>query len=342
MSAPAIYTYANSAEMTEAAREKMIRLDESTPGGLLMPMADHDTETVLWNIRDNVEGLMLLRQQDAPFPESLPAGNKTFSMQPARLGEKRTLPERFIEAGRAVGTIADPVDVTKELAIQQDEILQRMQWAKEYMRWRVITDGVVSMADMSGNTQEVARWTRNLTVVGTLWTTPATATPLANFRALRDAKRGLGHAFDENAIALATNKTWSYLLTNTNANDFGGKRNYGLRPINGIGEFNEAISAQEGIPQLRAFDDGYIDPTTKLLVPFIPDGYIVVVGKNPTYGWSVGEWASTRNGANNGAPGLFSRTGMTYDDPQRPFVSVGLNGGPTIRYANQVQVMQVA
>ncbi len=341
MSAPAIYTYANSAEMTAAAREKMIMLDESTPGGMLMPMVDHDTETVMWNIRDNVQGLMLLRDQDAPFPESQRAGNKTFSIAPARLGEKRTLPERFIESGRMPSTIASPIDVTAELAIQQDEVMQRMQSAKEYMRWRVMTDGVVTMVNQSGASQEVARWTRNLTVVGTLWTTPATATPLQNFRTLRDTKRGLGHAFDNNAIALATNKTWSYLLTNTNANDFGGKRNYGLRPINGINEYNEAISYQEGIPKLAAFDDGYLD-STNTLVPYIPDGYIVVVGYNPTYGLSVGEWACTRNAANMGNPGLFSRTGLTYDDPQRPFVTVGLNGGPTIRYANQVQIMQVA
>lgn len=333
------FTFPSAAKIMEIERAKTIVIDQQTVGSQILPVVEENADTILWEIRDNVTGLMLGRNAEEPYPVQKDSGITRFSMNPGRFGEQRRISEQYIERARTVGTFDQPIDVTTEAARMMDEIAFREFSLIEYLRWQLLATGTVSVSKADGTTEVVARYPVVPVNASTAWTTYATATPIADFRTLRDDHVGFGFDFGSKARAYASSKTWNSLLANTNGNDFGGRKGFGLTPINGINMFNQILSEAEDIPTLVAVNDGYLS-SSSAFSRYIPDGYIVVVGYHPMYGLRVGDYVMTRNGSNMGVPGTYAAITETAEPPVLPIVTRGHNGGPRVNYTKQVVVLQ--
>jgi hypothetical protein len=132
--------------------------------------------------------------------------------------------------------------------------------------------------------------------------------------------------------------TFNSLLSNTNANDFGGRKgNFGAS-INGPVGVNQVMAADD-LPEIVIYDMGYIDDTNTFQL-YIPNNKVIVVGQRPA-GQPVGEYRFTRN-ANNPdiGPGPYM---MTVDDPDRIPRTIevhdGHNGGHIMWFPSAVVVM---
>jgi hypothetical protein len=155
-------------------------------------------------------------------------------------------------------------------------------------------------------------YTTQTFAAGTAWATVATSTPLADFRAVQLKSRGLSVNFGAGAKAYMNRTTFNSLLSNTNANDFGGRKgNFGAS-INGPVGVNQVMAADD-LPEIVIYDMGYVDDTNTFQL-YIPNNKVIVVGQRPA-GQPVGEYRFTRN-ANNPdiGPGPYM---MTIDDPDR-------------------------
>lgn len=333
------FTWTENAVIQELEREKSIVIDRNSVGSQLMPWTEENADTILWEVRDNVKGLMLLRGAEEPYPNVKDSGVTRYVMQPARLGESHRISEQYIERARQVGDFATPINIDAEAARIMDEIAFRENSWVEYTRWTLLSTGSVLGTRADGSTETVATWQNPQTYTAPIpWTTVATAVPIGNFRTIRDTYAGYGYDFGYRARAFASSKTWANLLANTNTNDFAGRRGAGLTPINGISMFNTILSEAENIPMLVAVDDGYID-ASGTFNRYIPDGKVVVVGyHNNGRGLQLGNYVSTRNGSQMGRPGTYAEIYLAKEAPMTPVVARGHNGGPRINYSRQTVV----
>jgi hypothetical protein len=152
--------------------------------------------------------------------------------------------------------------------------------------------------------------------------------------------RGLSVNFGAGGRAYMNRTTFNSLLSNTNANDFGGRKAQFGESINGPLGVNRVMAADD-LPQIVIYDMGYIDDTSTFQL-YIPNNKVIVVGQRPA-GQVVGEYRFTRN-ANNPdmAPGPYMKT---VDDPNRIPRSIevhdGHSGGPVMYFPSAIVVMTV-
>lgn len=338
MAAPAIFTFPDNASLQQLETERSRVIDQNSAGAMVMPLATEDADTILWEIRDDVRGLMFRRFPDEPFPIRKDTGLKRFVMEPGRFGEQRKMDERQIERMRSIGTFGTPIDVGAELSRMMEDIAIQEHQLIEYIRWTLLVTGSISVADQTGKTQEIGRYTPLAYSAATAWSTVATATPLADFRGLRDANAGHGSDFGFRSLAFGSSLTFNKLWANTNQSDIAGKRMTGLGQILGAADYNKTIVQGENLPTLVPVDDGYLDDNG-VFQRYIPEGKVVVVGYHWARGTQVGEYVMTRNGAQNGKAGVYAEVDYAPDPPKLPRVTRGHNGGPRVNYANQTVVL---
>jgi hypothetical protein len=173
------------------------------------------------------------------------------------------------------------------------------------------------------------------------WGTFATATPLADLRAVQLLARGHSVRFDQSSRAYANQVTVNKMLANTNAADLYGRRTAGLGTANSLNQVNE-LYTMDGLPNIRVYDEGYLN-TSGTFVPHIPNDKVVVVGRR-TDGAPIGEYQMVRNVNNPGmAPGAYMRVidrGET-EVPRTLEIHDGHNGGPALRFPSAVAIMNV-
>jgi len=335
MALNAVYTYPENAQVREIERQRSRVIDANQIGSELLPMDTQDTDNVLWEVRDDVRGLTFSRSANAPFPLRTDTGANRFAIIPGMFGEMIRLDEKRITSSRRIGTFGEAIDVSAECSRLMEDLAIREAATIQYIRWSLLTSGVVNVPDQSGRAVEVGRMTLATFTPSTAWTTSATATPLADLRSLRDNNVGF-FDFGGNARLYGNSKTSSTLWANTNQNDIAGKRTLGLGQVLGLEAYNAVIAPQESLPVLIAYDGTYLD-ATGTPVKFIPDGKLVLVGNHWSYGNRIGEYVVTRNANNpNGEPGVYAEIGLSTEPPRLPWVARGHNGGPRVNYTKQV------
>ncbi len=343
MSAPSLYTFPDNASITQIERQRTINLDQSQfLGSRYMPLTEENADTVLWEIRDDVQGLTFVRGADEPYPLTQDSGAKRFLVTPGRYGEMRVLPEDKVERYRRLGTWGEPINLSEELGRVMSEIAYKEVMTIEYVRWQLMALGSVSIANKDGIPIKIASYNVNSFVPAIAWTNTSTATPLNDLRLLRDSATGNGHDFGFKSEAVATSQTWSKVFGNTNPGDIYGKRGAALSNVLGIKSFNASIAPDEDVAQLVNYNGTYKDNTGSAQ-KFIPDGYVVVVGYHLAgLGNIAGNYVMTRNGSNpNGDPGVYAEIGLKAEPPRTPWVARGHNGAPKINYTKQIVVMKV-
>lgn len=340
----ATFTFPSSAEMREVAQTKLPNLIANRPIFTILPIETVDAHLLLWEQEDNYIGLQQVRGLNGQPPRVKKTGAKRYLMQPGVYGEFTTIDELELTERRQYGSFSQPVSIDDLVMREQDRLLGRRLDRIEQIGWTLLVTGTFSVAGPDGLTYHTDTFALQ-TYSGSDWSTVATATPLADFRAVQLLSRGYSLDFGPRARAIMNRVTWNRLMGNTNASDLGGKKNIGLASITSLADTNRILT-EDGLPTVEIFDGGYLNDSGTF-VPFIADDKVVVIGQR-TDGGRVGEYRMTRNAQNpNLAPGAYmevidrGQAGSGQQIPRTIEVHDGHNGGPVIYFPSAVVIMSV-
>jgi hypothetical protein len=333
--------FPSTAELTAIAQDKLPRLQADRPIFDIFPIETVDNYLLLWEQKDNYLGLAQVRGLNGMPARVNRIGAKRYQMQPGVYGEYIPIDEIELTTRRQWGTLGTPVDISDLVTEAQDQLLGRRLDRIEFNIWTLLATGTFSVSGPDGALMHTDSYTTQTYSAGTVWSTAATSTPLADFRAVQLLSRGHSVNFGAGAQAFVNRKQFNRLMTNTNAADLGGRRLSGLMPVNNFAELNNLLTGDD-LPNITVYDEGYLD-TSGTFQPYIPDGKCIVVGKRPA-GQSLGAYRYTRN-ANNPdlAPGAYMKVIDTGDRnvPRQVEVHDGHNGGVVIYFPSAVVVMSV-
>jgi Phage major capsid protein E len=342
----ATFVYATAAELQQVAQAKIPNLIAQRPAFDILPMEPVDSHILMWEQMDNFIGLQQIRGLNGQPPRVKKVGAKRFMMTPGIYGEYQTIDELELTERRQWGTFGQPVSIDDLIMQAQDHLLGRRLDRIEQITWTLLTTGTFSVSGPDGQVLQTDTFTLQTASAAVAWATAATATPLADFRAVQLLSRGHSVRFDQSARAYMNRVTWNNFIKNTNAADFGGKKGMGLQSLTSLGDANTILTG-EGLPNIVVFDGGYLSEPSGTFVPFIADAKVVVVGQR-TDGGRIGEYRMTRNANNPGlAPGAYMEVidrgepGPGKIIPRTIEVHDGHNGGPVIYFPSAIVILSV-
>jgi len=337
------FTYPTDARLTAIAQDFLPRLMEGRVGFDLMPLQEDDNDVLLWEQMDNFTGLQQIRGINGAPQRVARVGIKRYRAQPGYYGEFKTVDEAELTRRRPMGIFGNqPIeigDLVQEIALS---LQVRELDLQESIIWTLLTTGTYAVANGGGTILQTDTYPVQSYTAGTTWATAATATPLADFRAIQLLGPAHSTEFNGNSTAYMSRITLNNLLTNINSADLYGRRVAGLATVNNAKDLNTLL-LRDDLPQIEVYDKGYItDGGT--FTRFLPTGKVVVMGVRPQDA-KVGYYRMTRN-VNEGNDGVGSYT-MVQDSlatnrpPREIVVHRGHNGGPVIFFPGAVISMSV-
>lgn len=330
------FIFPTSRELLAIAPEKFDRLMEGRIGFQIMPVREVKAARLQYEQRDNIRGLQRIRGYNGEFQRVSAVGGKQYDYVPGVYGEYMFIDEKELTTRRAYGQYG-PVDLTDLVLERQDILMQRRVDRMEWAIWTLLATGVISVTDLEGQVLFTDTFPIQTFTAGVTWATVATATPLANIRAVKMQARGKGVTFGSAAKLYMNQSTAAFMLGNTNAADLGGKRTNGGDSINSINNVSE-FTGRDDLPSVVVYDEGYLNDAGTY-VPFIPDNKAILVGSRNQ--GRIGEFIETMNANNaNSAPGPYQDV-ITTKAPIALKVVDGINGGPCLYYPGSVVVMNV-
>jgi hypothetical protein len=268
-------------------------------------------------------------------------GAKRFVETPGVYGEFSLIDEIELTRRRQWGTIDTLVNINDLVMGEQDRLLMRRLDRIETIIWTLLTTGTFSVAGPTGTTLHTASYTTQTYSAGVAWGTSATATPLADFRAVALLGRGYSVMFNQDATAYMNQGTLNKMLTNTNSADLFGRRTAGLGTYNTPGQVSQLLQG-DLLPSIQVYEGGYYD-SSNTWQKYIPDNKVVVIGRRPS-GVPIGKYMMTRNANNPGsAPGAYTKVIDRGEDavPRSVEVHDGHSGGPALLFPSSVVLMSV-
>lgn len=336
------FAYPQSAAMSEVAQVLQPTLTRDDILFQIMPIATQDSNLVMWEQMDDFIGLQQIRGVNGQPPKVQPVGQKAWIVQPGIYGEHTDIDEKMLMERRKLGTFNGPISIDDLVSQKQNQLLSREIDRIRYIGWTLLTTGTFSVAHPNGAVVHTDTFSLGAYNAST-WGTVATATPLADLRAVQLLGPAQGTDFGAGSIVIVNRTTANNLLANTNAADIGGKRTSGLANILSLNDVNTLLTG-EGLPNVVVYDKGYKNDAGTF-TRFIPNGVAVVVGVRPA-GAPVAQYIMTRNVHNPDlAPGSYSLVEDTFDTNQVPrYIRVhqGHNGAPAIMYPGSVVIMDVS
>src|SRR5262245_23858647 len=307
------------------------------------PTRSVDAPLIKWEQKDNYQGLAQIRGLNGEPPKVKRVGIKQYVMPPGVFGEHISIDEQELTTRRQIGTFADMISLDDLVTEAQEQLLQRELDRIESIIWLLLANGTFSVSGPTGAVVQSDSYAIQTYTAGITWATVATATPIANFRAVQLLSRGKGVSFGAQATAWMNRATANSLFANTNAADLGGKKNNYGGSITGPDDVNRILMAED-LPSIAVYDEGYMDETNTFQL-FIPNNRSIVIGKRVN-NQNVGEYLFTRNVNNEGfAPGPYTVVQDTLMDqgdvPRKLIVHRGHNGGPALYYPGAVVAMTV-
>jgi hypothetical protein len=335
------FIYPSSVQLEQIAQTLTPKLTMDRVGFQLFPMVNVDSHLLMWEQKDNFVGLQQVRGLNGEPNRVKPKGSSRFMMEPGIYGEYGLIDEQELTTKRQMASFDRPIDITDLVLDRQNQLLGRRLDRIELIIWTLLTTGTFSVADGAFTLHTDSYTFQSFdSTIG--WGTAATSTPLADFRAVQLKARGYSVNFGASATAYMNRVTFNNLLTNTNANDLGGRKAAFGESINGPAGVSRVMAADD-MPNVVIYDEGYLDSTGTFQL-FIPNNVVVVVGARPA-GQRVGEYRFTRNANNPGmAPGAYMKV---FDRGEREVpraieVHDGHNGGPVIYFPSAIVVMDVS
>lgn len=335
------FIYPNSATLQTVAQEKVPRLTADRPVFTIMPIRNTQDVVLIWEQQDNYTGLQQVRGLNGQPTRVRKIGSKRYLMEPGYYGEFQVIDERELTLRRQAGTWDQPVSINDLVMVAQDQLLGRRLDRIELIVWTLLTTGTFAVANADGSIMHTDRFNIQTFTATVPWATFATATPLADFRAVKLLGRGRSTNFGGSATMYMNQTTLNNMLSNTNNADIYGRRVSGLSTVNNLADWNRILTGDD-LPSIVVYDEGYLDDNGVFQL-FIPNNKVVLVGKRPA-GQTVGEYRMTRN-ANNSAlqPGPYMKVIDRGEDtvPRTIEVHDGHNGGPVLYFPGAIVLLNV-
>ena len=334
------FIYPTAEELQVQAQTKLPVLTMDDPIFEHFPMVNVDSHILSWEQRDRYKGLQQIRGLNGQPKRVNAIGANKYTIEPGVYGEFATIDEVELTTRRQWGSRDTGINIDDLVMEKQDQLLSRRIDLIKSILWTLATTGTFTIADELGNTKYAGTFPVQTYTASVAWGTSATATPLANFRAVQLLSRGYSVDFGTRARAYMNRVTFNKLVSNTNTNDLAGRRNGGLATVLNLEEIN-AVLAGEGLPMIVIYDEGYLN-NAGTFVPFIADDKVVVIGARPG-NQPLGDYAMTRNANNpNLEPGAYMKVVDKEDDvPRLISVHDGHNGGPRIYFPSAIVRMNV-
>lgn len=333
------FVYPSAVVLQQINQELVPRLMANRRIFDILPTAEVDSHLLEWEQKDNYLGLQQVRGLNGQPSRVKQTGGKRYQQQPGVYGEFEYLDEMQLTVRRQWGSVAGSIDVSDLVREAQDKLLQRRLDRIESVGWTLLATGTFSVLDGTSVLASDAYTTQTFSA-SVPWATVATATPLADLRAVQLKSRGYSVNFGAQATAYLNRSTMNAILNNTNATDLYGRRTGGLGTFNSLAQVNELV-AMDDLPTFVVYDDGYLDDTGTFQL-FIPNNKVIVVGQRRD-GDPIGQYRYTRNANNPGlAPGPYMKV---VDDPDRVPRNVeihdGHSGGVVLWHPAAVVVLTV-
>jgi len=335
--------FADQAEKIERLLpERIEQFQLNDPVFQFMPIKTTELSRVDWVIQDDYSGLQgaSIFEGQSEYVERI--GDTHYQVEPGVFRDKADIKETELTQLRDL-TDRMLLETVEQMSVRKQEQLQVRQNNRIlYDLWNLLVYGTLSITNFRDQIVGKLQYTRNLTTVGTPWTTVASATPLKDLRSFLTGveDEGTSSIFNAGSVAFANSTTIAYMLNNTNTADLGGKlRGGGNTPVS-LDEMNEIFAADD-IPKFVRYGNGY-RPTKTTFTKFIPNGYIVVFGSRPGNA-PVGSYTMTRNAVQGeGKSGTyFMMKDKTDEVPPCIEFYQGHNGCPVINYPTAVRVIKV-
>lgn len=341
----ATFTYPPDAELQEIESDKFEALSADDPFRPFMPERAVEDWLLRWTVAGYAGGLQQLRGLNGDPTYVARVGASEYVMKPGVYGEFMTVDEEEMttRAQRFMAGVAGGrVDITDLVLNLQDQLLDRRMRLIRYIRATLFMTGTFAIADKKGAGGYRHTDTYSVqTYDASTWATVASATPLADFRAVNLLDTGKNADFGSGAVAVLNSITFNNLIGNTNAADLGGQKTTTLSPLVSAEQFNTIMLAAD-LPRLAVWDDGYYT-TGGSFTRYVPNGKVAVISRPRPEG-PVGEYRMCWQAVTEQAgPYTFVKDRR---DEQRvpPIIEVhdGHNGGPVMLRPWQVVVMDVS
>jgi hypothetical protein len=348
------FVYPTNEELRLIEPDLVQSLADSDPIFKHFPIKNHDTHIVSWEIRDAIAGLQFVRGLNGQPSRVTPRGGSKFTVDPGIYGEFLPMDEKELTARRQYGTFGQPVKIDDLVRDAQDVLAIRENTRIRQILWTLVSTGEYIVLDSTGVTQASDKFSIQTASAAVDWDTVATATPLADFRAIQLLSAGHGSKFNASATAYMNRVTFNKMLLNANTADLYGKLTRTITTggdasnIADLAIINKILLGAD-LPQIVIYDEGYFAESVAGADPvwtrFIATDTIVIIGARPQ-GQGLGEYVMTRNANNpNMIPGTYiqvvdsQQTGNPV--PREIAVHRGHNGAPIIHYPAGVVVLSV-
>jgi len=337
MTSTVTYAYPSAAELREIEQDKIPNLTAADPVFAVLPIESVDEDLLIWEQTDNYVGLQQVRGLNGQPARVQLVGDKQYMMRPGVYGEFIAIDEAALTRRRQIGTFGTPVNITDLVMRAQDQLLTRRFDRLRYIGWTLLTQGSFSVANPLGGTPiHTDTFPLQTFDASVSWATYASATPLANMRAMQLLSRGRSVDFGSRATLWVNRVTANHMLSNTNAADLGAKKT-----ADGYFSLTDAnrIFLGENLPQIAIYDEGYLNDSGTF-VPWIADLEGVLIGVR-TSGAAIGGYRMTRNASNADlGPGPFTAVidsaAVSGRPPRTIEVHDSHNGGPVLYHPSAV------
>lgn len=338
------FAYPTSEELAVIVPELQAQLIANDPIFQLFPLRNVPSHILRWRQRDNYRGMMAVRGLNGKPGQVKLVGAKEYTFEPGAYGEFVLLDEKELtERSAMAGTT--PINVNDLVAEADQQLTHRRIVRWRYQLWILVTAGEFTTIGPDGVTiiHTDAFDIQKTTYRTAVWSSSATATPMADFRYVQTLGAARGTDFGAGATAFMNRAVFNEMMANTLSTDLGGQLARYVNPVAGLAEVNKILAGAD-LPQIQIVDDGYEDEDGAF-TRFVPSDYVVIVGKRPG-NEPLGEYRLTRNLNNpNAAPGVYAKVtdNSKSVDPVPPEVKVhhGFNGGPVLYYPGSIVSMAV-
>lgn len=336
-------TYPSNSEFLALQRELMPRFTQGRLAFDLLPFKNSDYAQIIINQPDIFRGMQGYRGLDKPTQNASGKYNpygKTCIVEPGYWGEHDYVTEEFMTRAAQPGTCAQPVDVTEHVVTLQERLMERRYNRVEFLIWQSLVFGHYEALNSQGQIVHEATYNINQVSAAIPWSDITNSTPLADFRCIQLRGRGTSARFDNSAIAYMNRVTANCLFRNQNPHDVGKAGLSACCTFMGPDMVNQQFAAQ-GLPKLEIYDEGYVDDYGNFR-PYIPDGYVVVMGVRPG-NVPLGHFYLTRNMVGCAVSSGFWQKLVDNCDrevPRKIAIYDGFNGGPAIEYPRAIAVLQ--
>lgn len=334
------FLFPSAAKLMGLEQDLLPTLTRDNPAFSILPTTSVDYPMVMWEQYDNFLGLQQPRGYNGKPNLVKAVGSKWKQYQPGVYGEYSTIDEYEMTVAREFATFNQPIDVTNRVIMRGNQLLHRQIKREVWLIWQLLANGYFLSTDSYGNLIHADSYTQRLFTATVPWATVATATPLADFRAVRPYARGYSVSFGSQSTAYANNTTVRYALNNQNSADIAGKRRDIGSTVNSLDDLNKILVAND-CPRLVEWDGVWQDDSGNNNLD-IPDNVVIVKGVRLD-GGPVGQFMHTRNANNPGvAPGPYYDVFQNpYAKPSNVEVHRGVNGGPALFFPSAIVIMKV-